>query len=137
MTITIQDRILEAKPLVVYGVAAEEETGYTCQRTREGLPDGVPVSERHTFVIPPRHMCSLWDLTAGELHDIAEPELHSLGFWYQESRSRLVTDAHPLAAVSPRVTFIATGRLNPLQRDSFERFDGRPQDYPRSRCGNS
>jgi len=34
------------------------------------FPDGFPVSEGHTLVVPRRHVCSLWDLTPDELHAV-------------------------------------------------------------------
>ena len=34
------------------------------------FPDGFPVSEGHTLIVPRRHVPSLWDLFANELDDI-------------------------------------------------------------------
>ena len=34
------------------------------------FPDGFPVSEGHTLVVPRRHVASIWDLTAPELDAI-------------------------------------------------------------------
>jgi diadenosine tetraphosphate (Ap4A) HIT family hydrolase len=34
------------------------------------FPDGFPVSDGHTLVVPRRHVSSLWDLAPSELRDI-------------------------------------------------------------------
>ena len=34
------------------------------------FPDGFPVSDGHTLIVPRRHLSSLWDLSAGELQAI-------------------------------------------------------------------
>lgn len=34
------------------------------------FPDGSPVSNGHTLVVPKRHVASLWDLPPSEQHDI-------------------------------------------------------------------
>ena len=36
------------------------------------FPDGFPVSEGHTLIVPRRHVRSLWDLSPSELRDIWE-----------------------------------------------------------------
>ena len=34
------------------------------------FPDGFPVGEGHTLVVPRRHVSSLWNLSPSQLHDI-------------------------------------------------------------------